>query len=81
MGIMIYWTPKINPQADFQRPRPGRAVDIFELECILLEIASVLIAPPGNHVRILDLIGSSRTVSFRRCTKTLALNLVVYLEI
>lgn len=66
MGIMIYWTPKLNPQTNFQCPRPGRAVDICELECILLEIASVLIAPPDYHVRILDLIRSSRTESFGR---------------
>jgi serine/threonine protein kinase len=46
-----YAAPEALQQDDARR---GRATDIYSMGCVLLEIATALIAPPGSHERFIQ---------------------------
>jgi serine/threonine protein kinase len=48
-GTPMYWAPEIDPVLEIATSRRGRAVDIYALGCIFLEIATIFIAPRGSR--------------------------------
>ena len=50
-GKPQYWAPEIDPQSGTLGYRRGRAVDIFALGCIFLEMATIFIAALGFRTR------------------------------
>jgi serine/threonine protein kinase len=66
-----YWAPEIDPLMATPNTRRGRPVDIFALGCIFLEIAAVLLAPPGSRAKLIDFMEINGTSQFRKCPKKL----------
>jgi serine/threonine protein kinase len=68
-GTPLYWAPEINPETETLEHRRGRAVDIFALGCIFLEMATIFIAPPGSRARFAQHRETSGTRQYRGCPK------------
>jgi len=63
MGTRMYWAPEV----ERENARRGRAVDIFALGCIFLEIATVFIGPPKSRARFRDYRETNGLSSFSSC--------------
>ena len=71
VGTRMYWAPEIDPLMATANTRRGRPVDIFALGCIFLEIATVLLAPPGSRAKLIVFMEINGTSQFRKCPKKL----------
>jgi serine/threonine protein kinase len=74
-GTPLYWAPEIDPYGEFPNQRRGRAVDIFALGCIFLEIATVIYCQAGSLASFAAYREtewkSKTTRAYRRCPKRL----------
>lgn len=61
-GSPMYMAPEIGLEA-----RRGRAVDIFSLGCIFLEISTCLIAGPGSRARFAEHRNTNGSCAFSCC--------------
>lgn len=68
-GKPLYWAPEIDPQSETLGYRRGRAVDIFALGCIFLEMATIFIAPLGFRTRFTQHREASGMRAYRWCLK------------
>jgi len=59
-------TPEYMAPETFEDERRGRSVDIFALGCIFLEIATIVIGPPGSLKRFSDYRGSRGASAYCR---------------
>jgi len=66
-GTPMYRAPEI--ESDTQKR--GRAVDIFALGCIFLEMATFLIVPPGSSGRFLHFRETDGKRAFSKCLQKL----------
>ena len=66
-GTPIYWAPEIIPEVDSAPSRRGRAVDIYALGCIFLEMATILMAPPGSRSQFVQYRERSGMRAYRGC--------------
>ena len=53
-GTPMYWAPEMAFEGPHGTAKRGRAVDIFALGCIFLEIATVFMALPGSRAQFAD---------------------------
>jgi serine/threonine protein kinase len=63
MGTRMYWAPEV----ERENARRGRAVDIFALGCIFLEIATVFIARPKSRAMFRAYRETNGIQSFSSC--------------
>jgi serine/threonine protein kinase len=68
-GTPLYWAPELDPESESLPQRRGRAVDIFALGCIFLEMATIFMAPPGSRTRFSQHRATSGMRAYRWCPK------------
>lgn len=71
VGSEMYWAPEVDAPAESEPERRGRAVEIYALGCIFLELASVLIAPPGSPARFTEFREIEGSTAYRMCPEKL----------
>jgi serine/threonine protein kinase len=71
VGSEMYWASEIDAPAESGPQRRGRAVDIYALGCIFLELATVLIAPPGSRARFTEFREIEGSTAYRMCPEKL----------
>jgi serine/threonine protein kinase len=77
-GTPLYWAPEVDQMTQSVSYRRGRAVDIYALGCIFLEIATIFMALPGSRAKFAQFRETDGSTAYRKCP-TKILNWIWYL--